>query len=76
MADGQRAGNHRSGNGVLLLRLCGRVFCVHNLFRMAPERAEGERMKTHHWIGAVVLLVVGYFVGTKYPAFWTKFTGA
>lgn len=27
-------------------------------------------MNTKHWIGAVVLLVVGYFIGTKYPNFW------
>lgn len=33
-------------------------------------------MKTHHWIGAVVLLVVGYLVGTKYPNFWQGLGGA
>jgi hypothetical protein len=27
-------------------------------------------MKTHHYIVAAVLLVVGYFVGVKYPNFW------
>ncbi len=30
----------------------------------------GVGMKTHHWIGAVVLLVVGYYIGMKYPNFW------
>lgn len=24
-------------------------------------------MKSHHWLGAVVVLLVGYFVGVKYP---------
>lgn len=33
-------------------------------------------MTTKHWIGAVVLLVVGYFIGTKYPNFWQGVTGA
>lgn len=28
-------------------------------------------MKTHHWIGAAVLLVIGYYVGIKYPNFWS-----
>jgi hypothetical protein len=32
-------------------------------------------MTTKHWIGAVVLLVVGYYVGTKYPAFWQNIPG-
>jgi hypothetical protein len=30
-------------------------------------------MTTKHWIGAAVLLVVGYLVGTKYPNFWQNF---
>jgi Ni,Fe-hydrogenase I cytochrome b subunit len=29
-------------------------------------------MKIQHWIGAVVLLVMGYYIGTNYPQFWTK----
>jgi hypothetical protein len=27
-------------------------------------------MSTKHYVGAIVLLVVGYFVGVKYPNFW------
>lgn len=29
-------------------------------------------MKTWHYTGAVVLLIVGYYIGTKYPNFWQK----
>lgn len=32
-------------------------------------------MKPAHYIGAIVLLAIGYYVGTTYPAFWTKITG-
>lgn len=27
-------------------------------------------MQKHHYLMAVVLLVVGYYVGNKYPGFW------
>lgn len=30
-------------------------------------------MTSKHWIGALVLLAVGYYVGTTYPAFWKQF---
>jgi hypothetical protein len=30
-------------------------------------------MQAKHWIGVLVLLVVGYFIGSKYPQFWTSF---
>jgi hypothetical protein len=29
-------------------------------------------MKPYHWVTAVVLLIVGYLIGTKYPNFWQK----
>lgn len=33
-------------------------------------------MKNYHWlVVATVLLVVGYFVGTKYPNFWQNIPG-
>jgi hypothetical protein len=32
-------------------------------------------MKMQHWLGVVVLLAVGYYVGVNYPGFWTKVTG-
>lgn len=33
-------------------------------------------MKKHHWIGAVIVLVVGYIVGVKYPGLFGKLKGA
>ncbi len=30
-------------------------------------------MKPAHWLGIIALLAVGYYVGTTYPQFWTKF---
>jgi len=27
-----------------------------------------DSVKKHHWFGAIVLLVIGYFVGVKYPS--------
>jgi hypothetical protein len=33
-------------------------------------------MKTSHYIGAVVLLVIGYYVGIKYPNFWSSAVSA
>jgi hypothetical protein len=32
-------------------------------------------MKIQHWLGAVVLLAIGYFLGTKYPQLLAKITG-
>ena len=32
-------------------------------------------MNYKHWIGAAVLLIVGYYVGTKYPNFWQNLPG-
>lgn len=32
-------------------------------------------MKYQYWIGAAVLLIVGYFIGTKYPNFWQNIPG-
>lgn len=32
-------------------------------------------MKLQHWIGAIALLAAGYYVGTKYPAFWQNIPG-
>jgi hypothetical protein len=33
-------------------------------------------MKAHYWISLAVVAVVAYYVGMKYPSFWTKFTGS
>lgn len=33
-------------------------------------------MKPMHYVGMVVLLAIGYYIGTTYPRFWTKVTGA
>lgn len=33
-------------------------------------------MNIKHWIGAVVLLAVGYYLGTKYPSLLSSVTGA
>jgi hypothetical protein len=35
---------------------------------------EGRFMQKHQWAIAAVLLVVGYYIGTKYPNFWTGIT--
>lgn len=32
-------------------------------------------MKMGHWVTIVVVLLVGYFVGTKYPGLLSRFTG-
>jgi hypothetical protein len=32
-------------------------------------------MNWKHYLGAVVLLAVGYFIGTKYPNFWSNLPG-
>jgi hypothetical protein len=29
-------------------------------------------MKTHHWIGAFVVLIIGYALGVYFPAFGTN----
>lgn len=32
-------------------------------------------MKTHHWIGAVIILVIGYAIGVKFPGLFGKLKG-
>lgn len=32
-----------------------------------------EKYQKYFWM--VALVAVGYFIGTKYPQFWTKITG-
>lgn len=32
-------------------------------------------MKTHHWIGAVVLVIVGVLIGIKYPTIFSNIPG-
>jgi hypothetical protein len=33
-------------------------------------------MKAHHWVGLFVALVVGYFIGTKWPSVGNKVIGS
>jgi hypothetical protein len=33
-------------------------------------------MKAHHWIGAIVILIVGYYLGVKFPGAASSITGA
>lgn len=33
-------------------------------------------MKAHHWIALVVIFVIGYFVGVKWPHASSAITGA
>lgn len=40
---------------------------------MRRLETEGRfNVKIQHWLGVIALLVVGYYVGTKYPNFWQK----
>lgn len=34
-----------------------------------------DGLKTHHYIGMVLILALGYYLGTKYPSLLSKVTG-
>ena len=36
---------------------------------------DGRGMKLGHYVGILVILAIGYYVGSTYPKFWTKVTG-
>lgn len=42
-----------------------------NICRLLDTEGRGS-MKLQHYAIMFLLLVVGYYVGTKYPAFWQK----